>query len=150
LNGPIIQAGGAIRNPFGDYSASWITAADVGAMAASLLVDPGQVPGPLFYPTGGERRTWGEVAELITAEVRQPIRYQEISPEEWRQNLNVALQAGFMNSVAVDHLVAQSIILKTLPIPPLTDDVERLTGRRPTTLAKFITANRGLLTPKTP
>ncbi|HEX9469072.1 MAG TPA: hypothetical protein VF957_05990 [Bradyrhizobium sp.] len=60
----------------------------------------------------------------------------------------MAVQAGFMNSVAVDHLVAQSIILKTLPNPPLTDDIERLTGRQPTTLAKFIAANRDRLTPK--
>jgi hypothetical protein len=117
-------------------------------MAASLLIDPGQVSDPLFYPTGGERRTWGEVAQLITAEVGRPVRYQEIRPEEWREGLNMAVQAGFMNSVAVDHLVAQSIILKTLPNPPLTDDIERLTGRRPTTLAEFIAANRDRLTPK--
>jgi len=146
LHTQFIQTEGVIRNSHGDLAVNWISGEDAGAIAASLLVDPDQTSEPVVYPTGPEKLTYAQVAELITSIVGRPVRYEEVTPEAYRDILDVVLQGK--NPRAVNHLVSQSINLRNHLKPlPTNDLTERFVGRQPRTIREFILANQHALTP---
>jgi uncharacterized protein YbjT (DUF2867 family) len=142
LHGPSVQQAGLIRNPFGGFPASWITGDDVGAMAASLLANPAQAKEKILFPTGIENYTYAQIAAIIAMEISSPVYYTVVSPEEWRNDLNKIVEAGYMNSRAVNHLISQSIALRNNPARPTNDLVEKLTGRKPERVKMFIRKHR--------
>jgi uncharacterized protein YbjT (DUF2867 family) len=146
--GPGIRSAGVLRHPFGDYAPVWIAAADAGAIAARFIVDPTLARDRVVYPTGDERHTFAEVADIIAAEVGRPVRCEDITPEEWRHDLNALAAVGrALDGRTVDHLVALASMRRNLPALPVSDDLQQLTGRAPTTLTAFIGAHRAVLTP---
>ena len=146
LHTQFIRREGVIRNSHGDLAVNWISGEDAGVIAASLLADPDQTSESVVYPTGPEQLTYGQVAELVTSIVGRPVRYEEITPEAYRDILDVVLQGK--NPRAVDHLVAQTTTLRDHPKPlPTNDLTERFIGRQPRTMRDFILANQHALTP---
>lgn len=146
LHTQFIQREGVIRNSHGDVAVNWISGEDAGLIAASLLANPDQTSESVIYPTGSEKLTYGQVAELITSIVGRPVRYEEITPEAYRGVLDVVLQGK--NQRAVNHLVSQTINLRNNLKPlPTNDLTERFIGRKPKTIRDFILENQHALTP---
>ncbi|MBB5063549.1 NmrA family NAD(P)-binding protein [Granulicella mallensis] len=146
LHAQFIQREGVIRNSHGDVAVNWISGEDSGLIAASLLADPGQTSETVLYPTGSEKLSYGQVAELITSIVGRPVRYEEITPEAYRDVLDVVLQGK--NPRAVNHLVSQTINLRNQLKPRTTNDLtERFIGRQSKTIRDFILENQHALTP---
>jgi hypothetical protein len=54
---------------------------------------------------------------------------------------------GEVNVRGIDHLVAQSIALKSPPALPVTDHVRQITGREPVTFSDFVKQHLAGLTP---
>lgn len=147
IDGLGIRTSARIANAFGDRPLSWISGEDVGSIAASLLADPELYKERVLIAGGVERSTFREVASKISAAVDHPIRYEELSPHQWRVELIAAFGTqGEVNLRGIDHLIAQSIALRAGPVLPITDHVRELTGRNPTSLA-FSVLHRLELTP---
>src|SRR5271154_1609979 len=110
LDGHDIRRSGRIANSFGDKALSWISGNDVGAMAAKLLINNAHASERILIAGGVERLSYGEVAKTISAAVGKPVRYDELTPDEWRCELTAAAKAkaGEVNLRGIDHLVAQS------------------------------------------
>ena len=87
LHGQQIRDLGEIRNSFGDFEPSWIASADVGAIAAALLADPGLVTDRTTNVGGAERLSHTTIAEIIGKLTGRPVRYQTLTPEEWRDEM---------------------------------------------------------------
>ncbi|HUO38723.1 MAG TPA: hypothetical protein VMU34_13180, partial [Mycobacterium sp.] len=139
---------GSIRNSFGDFEPSWIASADVGAMGAALLADPGLATERTTVVGGTERASHAAIAEMIGKTTGRAVRYEYLTPEEWRDELIAnATRSGQSNPTAAAHLSAQSVILPRHSTHLVTDDVQRLTGRRPVTLEDFIQRNRRTFMP---
>jgi NAD(P)H dehydrogenase (quinone) len=149
LDAENIRLRGRIANSFGDKALSWISGQDVGAMAAGLLIDDAHVTERILIAGGVERLTYSEVAETIAAAVGKAVRYDELTPDEWRHELTLAANAkdGEVNLRGIDHLVAQSVALRAGPSLPVTGHVRQLTGQDPITFAAFAQRHREELAP---
>ncbi|MCU1650648.1 MAG: hypothetical protein JWQ60_1797 [Pseudonocardia sp.] len=108
-----------------------------GRHAAAALLDRGLAVRALV-------RTLDERAESLAAlGAEVVVRYQELAPEQWRDELIAGAEAtGGANPRGAAHLTAQSVTLRGRPLPPLTDHVERFTGRPATTFTDFVHARR--------
>lgn len=148
IDGVGIRTSARIANSFGDKPLSWISGYDVGIIAASLLADPELYKERVLIAGGTERLSFREVASTVGAVVDHAIRYEELSPQQWRVELIAASgMQGEVNLRGIDHLIAQSIALRAGPVLPITDHVRELTGRNPTSLAAFSVLHRLELTP---
>lgn len=143
LHGQQIRDLGEIRNSFGDFEPSWIASADVGAIAAALLADPGLVPDRTTNVGGAERLSHTTIAEIIGKLTGRPVRYQTLTPEEWRDEMIAAgTAAGRTDPTGAAHLSAQSVALREHSTHLVTDDIQRLTGRPAVRLKDFVERNR--------
>jgi uncharacterized protein YbjT (DUF2867 family) len=148
LYGNQIREQGEIRNSFGDLEVSWIAGSDVGAMVAALLTEPDAIEERTTIVGAGQRADHAAVAEIISDATGHPVRYSAITPDEWRADLIAgATAAGHADPSVADHLTAQSVALRRHHTHRFDDDVSRLTGREPVTLADFIARNRQLFMP---
>lgn len=149
LYGRQVREHGRIRNSFGDVEPSWIAASDVGAMGAALLAEPTLITDRTTVVGGGERASHATIAEIISEATDHPVRYQALTPEEWRDELIAnAAAAGQSNPTAAAHLSAQSLALHRHNTHLVTDDIVRLTGRPAVTLENFVARNRHTFTPQ--
>jgi NAD(P)H dehydrogenase (quinone) len=149
LDGDTIQGNARIANSFGDKALSWISGKDVGAMAAALLIDDTPAGDRILIAGGVERLTYSDVAKTISAAVGKSVRYDELSPEEWRSELTSAAKAkgGDVNIRGIDHLIAQSVALRAGPALPVTGHVRQITGQDPVTFGAFAQLHRDEFTP---
>ena len=144
-----VREHGQIRNSFGDFEPSWIAGSDVGAMGAALLAEPTLITDRATVVGGGERASHATIAEIISEATDHPVRYQALTPEEWRDELIAnAAATGQSNPTAAAHLSAQSVELRRHNTHLVTDDIVRLTGRPAVTLANFVAQNRHTFTPQ--
>jgi NAD(P)H dehydrogenase (quinone) len=146
-----ILQNGRIANSFGNMSLSWISGTDVGSLAASLLINANVVKDRILIAGGAERLTYDEIASKISAVVGKPVRYEELTPDGWRAELMAGTKAadGEVNVRGIDHLVAQSVALKSAPALPVTDHVRQITGREPVSFSDFVKQHLVELTPST-
>ena len=148
LYGRQIREHHQIRNSFGDFEPAWIASSDVGAMGAALLADPGLANDRTTVVGAAERASHTTIADTVGKTTGHAVRYQRITPEEWRDELIAnATAAGQANPTAAAHLSAQSVTLRSHDTHLVTDDIQRLTGRRAVTLTDFIEQNRGNFMP---
>jgi NAD(P)H dehydrogenase (quinone) len=149
LDGNSIRRSGRIANSFGDKALSWISGENVGAMAAESLINDAHASDRILIAGGAERLSNSDVAKTISAAVGKPVRYDELTPEEWRCQLTATAKAmgGEVNVRGIDHLVAQSVALRAGPELPVTDHVHQLTGQFPITFAAFAMRHQKELTP---
>jgi len=148
MDAPGIRRAGRIANAFGDLPLGWISGADVGAIAAALLADPGLCSERVLVTGAAERLAYPEIAGIVTAVAGKPVRYEELNPEAWHAELVAASSAkGEPNVRGADHMVAQAVALRNRPLMPETEYVRQLTGREPITFRAFAEAHRADLTP---
>jgi len=149
LYGRQVREHGYIRNSFGDFAPSWIAGVDVGAMGAALLADPALITDRTTVVGGGQRASHAAIAEIISKVTDRSVRYQLLTPEEWRDELiENTTAAGQSNPTVAAHLSAQSVELPRQNTHLVTDDIVRLTGRPAVTLEDFIAQNRQRFSPQ--
>jgi NAD(P)H dehydrogenase (quinone) len=151
MDGESIRQNGHIANSFGEKALSWISGVDVGSLAASLLINADAVKDRILIAGGVERLNYEEVASKISAVVGKPIRYEELTPDGWRAALMAGAKAkgGEVNVRGIDHLIAQSVALKSAPALPVTDHVRQITGREPVSFSDFVKQHLAELTAST-
>ena len=149
IDGDTIRQHGTIKNSFGNKPLSWISGMDVGALAAHLLMDTNVVRDRIIIAGGVVRLTYNEVATRITSTVGRSVRYEELTPEAWRDSMRqrAVSKGGEANLRGIDHLVAQSVALKSAPELPVTDHVRQITGRDPLPFDGFVKLHLTELTP---
>ena len=113
LYGRQVREHGEIRNSFGDFAPAWIAGSDVGAMGAALLADPALIADRTTVVGGGQHASHAAIAEIITKATGHPVRYQALTPEEWRDELTAnAAAAGRSDPTVAAHQSVQSVALR--------------------------------------
>jgi hypothetical protein len=115
---------------------SWVDVDDVAAVAAQALARP-DVHGGQTYRLGYDARTFAEIAELLTAEVGQPFRYEPLAPEVFLASMaSAGAEMAYMNCV-YDHW--KRYANGTIPGADDTfDNFPAIVGREPTLWPAFI------------
>jgi NAD(P)H dehydrogenase (quinone) len=144
-----VREHGHIRNSFGDFEPSWIAGSDVGAIGAARLANPALITDRTTVVGGGQQASHTTIAAIITKATGHPVRYQVLTPEEWREELIAnATAADRSDPTTAAHLSAQSAALPRHNTHRVTDDIARLTGHPAVTLEDFIARNRQTFIPK--
>ncbi len=110
-----------------------VDARDVAAIAARALTEYGHEC-KAYTPTGPAALTYDEIAALLTAELGRPIRYADPGLlAYWRLMRRRGMPRGMVGVTLGIYTAARMGLADGL-----TDDVERLTGRPPIPMDRFI------------
>jgi uncharacterized protein YbjT (DUF2867 family) len=82
--GPAIEAGDVVRWPYGAAETAPIDERDIAAVAARTLYEDGHAGGD-YVLTGPEALSQAEQVSVIGAVLGRRIRFEELSPEEFRR-----------------------------------------------------------------
>jgi uncharacterized protein YbjT (DUF2867 family) len=131
-----IKAEGAFFLPLGDARQSLVDVADIGRVAVKALTEPGH-EGTTYVLTGPEALSYNDVAHRLSETLGRPVRYVDVPTEAARQAMLTAGMPGW-NAKAVAELYA---VFATGAYAQVTDTIERVTGRPPTTFAQWARDN---------
>lgn len=123
-----------LRVPFGDGKTSPIAATDVAAAFAKILGDPAPHIGSTYHLTGPESEDMYFYARQFTDALGRSIQYVDVSVELWRK----AMQGAGLSEHVLDHLTTMGNLHRAGRYARMTDDFEKLTGKKPMTVKLFI------------
>lgn len=122
---------------------SWVDIGDIAEVAALALTNP-EVHGGQTYRLGYDAITYPEMAELMTAIVGKPFRYEPLAPEVFLHAMQDAgAEMAYMNCV-YEHW--ERYAAGTIPGADDTfDNFPEITGKQPTKWADFIERHKAEL-----
>lgn len=127
-------AAGEVVVPLGDMAQGFVDAADIAAVAATALTEPGHA-GMTYEVTGPEALAFQAAVDAIAATTGRPIRFRG-DADAYRETM-----IGFgLDPAQVDADIAAFDALREGGDTVPTDDVRRVTGRRPRSFAEFVAA----------
>lgn len=141
---PDIRDRDEIVVPAGRGATAFVDAEDVGAVAAAALLRPSGHQDRAWTVTGGRALTYTEVAEILTGELRRPIRYAPAGLARYAQHARVSLGMPW-GMVAVTAAIYTTARLGLAA--GLTDDVRVVLGRAPIDFATFAHRERAAWIP---
>jgi uncharacterized protein YbjT (DUF2867 family) len=125
---------GVIRGPAGDGRAAVVSHDDIARAAVSVLRDPAVHAGRTYDLTGPEALTFGEMAAVISEVTGRAVSFHDETVEE-----AYASRAAYgAPDWQVDAWVSTYTAVRAGELDGVSDDVERLTGRRPTSLREHL------------
>jgi uncharacterized protein YbjT (DUF2867 family) len=126
-----------------DARLSWVDVGDVAQVAALALAHPEQHGGQT-YRLGYDARSFAELAELMSAIVGQPFRYEPLAPEVFLESMkNAGADMAYMHCV-YDHW--KRYAARTIPGADDTfDNFAALTGKQPVLWPDFIERHKAEL-----
>ena len=136
---PLIKERGEFYAPVGDARISLVVIEDVAAVTVAALVEDGH-DGRTYEITGPEAVSYAECAAILSEELDKPVRYVSVSDDEAR----AALGAAGIGPEAAHALVEIDGLFREGFGAPVTDIVERVTGRSPRDFRAFARDNAGL------
>jgi uncharacterized protein YbjT (DUF2867 family) len=131
-----MTAAGELRLPAGDGTIPFIDARDVGAVGAAALARDG--PEGVLPLTGPEELSHAQVAAALGEALRRPVRYTPVTVEEF---VALMMARGFPRSYGEFLGEALADVGAGRLKIPVTDTVERVTGRRPYGVRDFARAH---------
>ncbi len=136
---PLIRERGEFYAPLGDARVSLVEIEDVAAVTVAALIEDGH-EGETYEITGPEAVSYAECAAILSEELGRQVRYVSVSDEEARAAL---VEAG-IGPEAAQALVEIDGLFREGFGAPVTDVVERVTGRRARDFRTFVRENAGL------
>lgn len=123
-----IERDGELPFPAGEARLAWVDARDIAAVADRALVEDGH-DGRTYDVTGPEALSLPETAAVIAEATGRPVVHRDVTIEEGLAGLS-----GFerdLTELTFERVRAGSFT-------PVSDDVERVTGRPSGSLAEFL------------
>ncbi|WP_414447659.1 NmrA family NAD(P)-binding protein [Burkholderia sp. 22PA0099] len=133
----MVRAGryGVPFDPEGRFAT--VAAEDLGRVAAAVLAEPAAHLGQTYPLYGPEELSPPELAAIASQVLGREIRYERITAEQWVQEVagqEIPFLAQHLNGITEDH--RQGMMAGT------NDIIERLTGRKPMSVAAFVEQHR--------
>ena len=133
-----IKSQGAIYQPGANESASHIDTHDIAAVATAVLTDPAAHAGQAYTLTGPQSLTFHQVADVLSRVLGRPVKYVGVPREAAEQ----AMLGGGVPERYAEALSELMDDYRAGKMSAVTDDVERVTGRKPRTLEQFAQDHR--------
>jgi uncharacterized protein YbjT (DUF2867 family) len=127
-----IRKSGAFALPAAGAAVAQIDARDIAAVIVRVVVEAGH-EGKAYDLTGPDAITWLEVAEILSAVADRPIRYDPVTPEEFKRRLESAGMPAWLVE-ALNEMFAQ---FRAGAGMRTTDHVRRITNQPPRSFAVF-------------
>jgi len=127
---------GVVRGPAGDGRAAVVSHDDIARVAVTVLLDPASHAGATYDLTGPEALTFTEMAAVISEVTGREVRFHDETVEEAYASRAVYGAPDWQ----VDAWVSTYTAVAAGELDGVSGDVERLTGRRPTSLREYLAA----------
>ena len=121
---------GVVRGPAGDGRAAVVAHDDIARVAVAVLTDPASHAGETYDLTGPEALTFTQMAAVISEVTGREVRFHDETVEEAYASRAVYGAPDWQ----VDAWVSTYTAVRAGELDGVSADVERLTGRRPTSL----------------
>lgn len=145
LPGTADPATGVLTHFIRDAAPSWVDSGDIAAVAAEVLRDPDHHRG-VVYGLGTEVASPADITALIGDVTGRPWRYEAREPDDFYSAMTAAGADPFY--MACVRNVFERTREGSVPDGADTfDTVERVTGRKPTSLRTFLERNRAQFEP---
>ena len=136
-NAGTINAQNAFYGSEGDGTVSHIDIRDIAAVAAKVLTEDGHIS-EAYTLTGPEALSNAQIAEKLSDLVGREISFVNLPPEQLKQAL---LSAG-ISDWSADALIDLQRLYREGGAATVTQEVERLLGRKPTSYGRFLSEYR--------
>ena len=125
-----VRAEGVVRFPYGQAALALIAEQDIAAAAVRVLLDSGHV-GQTYALTGAESLTQIQQAEAIGKAIGRPVRFEELSPDQFRRFGTQHFPAPVVEDLlkALASYAGQTAYM--------TADLEKIIGRPATSYAQW-------------
>jgi NAD(P)H dehydrogenase (quinone) len=123
--------------PTGKFAS--VSALDQGRVIAAILADPNGHAGQTYELFGPQEVTAPQIAEIASEALGRPVEYVQISGEQWIKDIR---NADVEIPALAQHLNAIAEQQNDGEMAGTNDVIERITGRKPESLAEFIARNR--------
>lgn len=140
---PTIKATGRFYGSEGGGKISFIDVRDVAAVAVKVLSEEGHA-GEAYTLTGPEALSNADVAQKMAEALGRKIEFVNLAPEDLKEAL---LTAGVPEWNA-EALIDLQRLYREGKASAVTEDVERIVGRRPRGLREFLTDYRDAFEPE--
>jgi uncharacterized protein YbjT (DUF2867 family) len=135
---PSIKAEGVVRASSGDGRRAFIHSRDIAAVATKALTTREYV-GESLPITGPEALNYAEVTAKLGAALGRQLRFQPIWDEEARQRY----AATGASSPETEAHVSLWRAIREGRLANITDNIERILGRKPIAMDQWATENAG-------
>lgn len=129
-----ITASGQFYGASGAGKTSYVSSADVGAVAAKILQDPATHAGQTYVVTGGEAVSDAEVATIIGELRGKPVTYVDLTPEQQRAALEQQGAPPWM----IDGFLGLEGVKRAGWAAGISPVVQEIAGRAPETFRSFV------------
>jgi uncharacterized protein YbjT (DUF2867 family) len=136
LAAPSLRERNLLALPFGTGRTSPIATSDVARTVTAVLVDPAHRIGDIYELTGPTSLDVDGLAAEYTLGLGRPIGGTDIPHETWVQEV---LKPLGLPSHVEQHLATMALLHRAGRYDRATDDVEKITGQRATTVGEYIT-----------
>jgi len=136
-NAGTINTQNAFYGSEGDGKVSHIDIRDIAAVAAKVLTEDGHIS-EAYTLTGPEALSNAQIAEKLSDLVGREISFVNLPPEQLKQAL---LSAG-ISDWSADALIDLQRLYREGGAATVTQEVERLLGRKPTSYGRFLSEYR--------
>ena len=130
-----IREEGVLRLPFGDGRHAPITAEDQGRVIAAILENPDDHAGQVYPLFGAVEMNHYQIADAISEALGRPVHYEPADIPTWIEGIKAQ---GFPEFLA-QHLSNVAVDYQNGIFAGNNDLVERIGGKKPTTVQEFIT-----------
>jgi NAD(P)H dehydrogenase (quinone) len=130
-----IREDGVLRLPFGDGRHAPITAEDQGRVIAAILENPDEHAGQVYPLFGAVEMNHDQIADAISEALGRPVRYEPAEIPTWIEGIKAQ---GFPEFLA-QHLSNVAVDYQNGIFAGNNDLVERIGGKKSTTVQEFIT-----------
>jgi len=131
-----IQRDGAICNATGTGAAGHVHARDIASVAAAALTEPiDRHGGEIYLVTGPERLTFADIAERFSRILGRSVRHVSVPDEAYKDAM---MRQGGMPEWQAQAVLDLEVRCRQGDFSAVTDTVERVGKRRPTTFEDFI------------
>ena len=125
---------GVIRGPAGEGRAAVVAHEDIARSAVAVLLDPAAHAGATYSLTGPEALTLTEAARIFSEVTGRHVTFHdETVPEAYASRAVYGAPPW-----QVDAWVSTYLAIRAGELDGVTDDVQRLTGRRPVSLREHL------------
>jgi uncharacterized protein YbjT (DUF2867 family) len=138
---PSITAEGVVRASTGEGRRAFIHSDDIAAVAVKALTTRAY-DGESLAITGPEALTFAEVTAKISTVIGKPLRFQSISDQEAREGYARVSESAEETEAHVSLWRA----IREGRLATVTNNVERILGRKPIALDQWLAENAGAFT----
>jgi len=134
-----IKTNAPLYKPFGSSKINFVSNKDIGEVAAKALTEAGH-EGKIYKLTGNvsDNLSWPEITNLINEVLGKNITYVTISMEDCKK----AVSNFLPNAEAVNGMINMFEYFSNGGYDYTNDEIEKLLGRKPTTLRQFLEENK--------